>query len=401
MEQLAVLGTQVGVDTLPIVAGQNAVQIARRAIEAARLGGYDVVMLDTAGRTTVDDELMNEAAEIKAATNPHETLLVADALTGQDAVNTARAFEGRLDLTGIVLTRIDGDGRGGAALSMRAVTGKPIKLMGVGEKVDALEDFHPARIANRILGMGDIVSLVEKAAATIDRDKALAIAERMRKGRFDLTDLREQLLQMSKLGGMGGIMGMIPGIAKMKDQIANAGIDDRMVKRQVAIIDSMTPRERANPDLLKASRKRRVAAGSGTSPEHINRLLKMHRQMADMMKTMSRGKGGMMGKMASMFGLGGGGGDPLAGLDLSKLSPEQLETVKRELGGQLPPGFPGGADSAPGGAAPRLPAAPPPGLFGGGKPPSLPGLGGKLPTGLPGLGGGFPGGFNPFGGKKK
>jgi signal recognition particle subunit SRP54 len=279
---------------------------------------------------------------------------------------------------------------------MRAVTGKPIKLMGVGEKVDALEDFHPARIANRILGMGDIVSLVEKAAETIDRDKALAIAEKMRKGRFDLGDLREQLRQMSKLGGMGGIMGMMPGIAKMKDQIANAGLDDRMVKRQVAIIDSMTPKERANPDILKASRKRRIAAGAGTSPEHINRLLKMHRQMADMMKAMGRGKGGMMGKMASMFGMGGG--DPLAGLDLSKLTPQQLETIKQQLGGQLPPGFPSSPAAAPpGGARPAIPTAPPPGLFGSGKPPSLPGLSGKLP----GLGGGLPGGFNPFGGRKK
>ena len=378
MEQLAVLGSQTGISTLPIIAGQNAVQIARRAVEAARLGGYDVVMLDTAGRTTVDDELMNEAAEVKAVTQAHETLLVADALTGQDAVNTARAFEGRLDLTGIVLTRVDGDGRGGAALSMRAVTGKPIKLMGVGEKIDALEDFHPARIANRILGMGDIVSLVEKAAETIDRDKALAIAEKMRKGRFDLVDLREQLTQMSKL-------------------------DDRMVKRQLAIIDSMTPRERANPEILKASRKRRIAAGSGTTPEHINRLLKMHRQMADMMKMMGRGKGGMMGKMASMFGMGGG--DPLADLDLSALTPEQLETIKRELGGQLPPGFPGALASGAGAPAgteprPRLSASFPGGLVGG-KPSGLPGLGGVK---LPGLGGGFPGlpgGLNPFGGKKK
>jgi signal recognition particle subunit SRP54 len=394
MQQLAVLGTQVGVETLPIIAGQSPVQIAKRALEAARVGGYDVVMLDTAGRTTVDDEMMDEAAEIKAATNPHETLLVADALTGQDAVNTARAFEGRLDLTGIVLTRIDGDGRGGAALSMRAVTGKPIKLMGVGEKVDALEDFHPARIANRILGMGDIVSLVEKAAETIDHQKAIAIAEKMRKGRFDLSDLRDQLQQMAKLGGMGSIMGMIPGIAKMKDQIANAGLDDRMIKRQVAIIDSMTPDERGNPDILKASRKRRIAAGSGTSPEQINRLLKMHRQMADMMKAMGRGKGGMMGKMASMFGIGGGGGDPLAGLDLSKLTPQQLETIKRELGGQLPPELLGGKPAA------ATPAALPPGLLGGGRPSGLPGLGGGK---LPGLGGlpGLSGGFNPFSGKKK
>jgi signal recognition particle subunit SRP54 len=275
--------------------------------------------------------------------------------------------------------------------------------MGVGEKIDALEDFHPARIANRILGMGDIVSLVEKAAETIDREKALAIADKMRKGRFDLVDLREQLTQMSKLGGLGGIMGMIPGIAKMKDQIAKAGLDDRLVKRQLAIIDSMTPKERANPEILKASRKRRIAAGSGTTPEHINRLLKMHRQMADMMKMMGRGKGGMMGKMASMFGMGGG--DPLAGLDLSALTPEQLETIKRELGGQLPPGFPGASASdagAPAGTAPspRLPASFPGGLAGG-KPSGLPGLGGAK---LPGLGGSFPGlpgGLNPFAGKKK
>jgi signal recognition particle subunit SRP54 len=403
MEQLAVLGSQTGISTLPIIAGQNAVQIARRALEAARLGGYDVIMLDTAGRTTVDDELMSEAAEVKAATQPHETLLVADALTGQDAVNTARAFEGRLDLTGIVLTRIDGDGRGGAALSMRAVTGKPIKLMGVGEKVDALEDFHPARIANRILGMGDIVSLVEKAAETIDREKALAIAEKMRKGRFDLVDLREQLLQMSKLGGLGSIMGMMPGIAKMKDQIARAGLDDRMVKRQLAIIDSMTPQERANPEILKASRKRRIAAGSGTTPEHINRLLKMHRQMADMMKVMGRAKGGMMGKMASMFGMGGGG--PAADLDPSALTPEQLETIKRELGGQLPPGFPQAPASGAGGPSSTGPSPRLAGTFPGGhvgaKPSALPGLGGAK---LPGLGGGFPGlpgALNPFGGKKK
>ena len=205
---------------MPIVAGQNAVQIARRAVEAARLGGYDVVMLDTAGRTTIDDELMDEAAEVKAATQPHEMLLVADALTGQDAVNTARAFDGRLGLTGIVLTRIDGDGRGGAALSMRAVTGKPIKLIGVGEKIDALEDFHPARIANRILGMGDIVSLVEKAAETIDRDKALAIAEKMRKGASTSRICASSSRRWRSSAACGGIMGMMPGMAKMKDQIA-------------------------------------------------------------------------------------------------------------------------------------------------------------------------------------
>src|ERR671933_224359 len=240
MEQLAVLGKQVGVDTLPIVQGQSAVQIARRALEAARLGGFDVVMLDTAGRVTVDEALMAEVAEVKAATNPHEVLLVADALTGQDAVNTARAFDQRLGVTGIVLTRMDGDARGGAALSMRAVTGKPIKLIGTGEKVDALEEFHPSRVANRILGMGDIVSLVEKAAETIDHEKALRAVEKMRKGKFDLDDLRDQLAQMDKIGGVSGMLGMLPGVGKMKAQLESANIDNKVLKRQRAIIDSMT-----------------------------------------------------------------------------------------------------------------------------------------------------------------
>ena len=216
-------------------------------------------------------------------------LLVADALTGQDAVNLARAFDERLDLTGIVLTRIDGDGRGGAALSMRAVTGKPIKLIGTGEKLDAIEDFYPQRIADRILGMGDIISLVEKAATTIDAEKAARVAEKMRKGAFDLSDLREQLTQMKKLGGMSGLMSMLPGIAKIKNQLAERNLDDTVLKRQMAIIDSMTPDERRNPDVLKASRKRRIASGSGTKPEDINKLLKMHRTMADMMKAMGRG----------------------------------------------------------------------------------------------------------------
>src|SRR5689334_2874943 len=263
MEQLAVLGQQVGVDTLPIVAGQTPVQIAARAVQAARLGGYDAVLLDTAGRTTLDEAMMTEAADVKRAASPHEVLLVADALTGQDAVNLARAFNERVGLTGIVLTRVDGDGRGGAALSMRAVTGKPIKLIGTGEKMDALEDFHPARIADRILGMGDIVSLVEKAAANIDAEKAARTAERMRKGQFDLTDMREQLLQMASMGGISGLMGMMPGIAKMKNQLAAANLDDKIIKRQVAVIDSMTRQERKSPDILKASRKKRVAAGAG------------------------------------------------------------------------------------------------------------------------------------------
>lgn len=378
MEQLAVLGKQVGVDTLPIVAGQTAVQIARRAMEAARLGGFDVVMLDTAGRVTVDEVLMTEVAEVKAATNPHEVLLVADALTGQDAVNTARAFDSRLGVTGIVLTRMDGDARGGAALSMRAVTGKPVKLVGTGEKVDALEEFHPARVANRILGMGDIVSLVERAAENIDQEKAKRIAEKMRKGKFDFEDLRDQLVQMEKIGGIGGLMGMLPGIAKAKAQMQNANIGEGMTKRMRAIIDSMTPRERRNPDILKASRKKRIAAGSGSKVEEINRLLKMHRQMADVMKMMGRNKrGGIGGMLGNMFGMGGGMPEP---------TPEMMEQLQKQMGGQLPPDMPGG-----GGIPPM-----PPGLGSGSKPPvGLPGLGGepKMP-GLPGLGG------FPFGKKK-
>src|SRR5690242_4232029 len=230
MEQLAVLGSQIGVEALPVGDGQGPVQIAARAKEAARLGGYDVVLLDTAGRLTLDEALMNEAAEVRRASTPHEVLLVADALTGQDAVNLARAFNERLDLTGIVLTRVDGDGRGGAALSMRAVTGKPIKLIGTGERLDAIEDFHPSRIADRILGMGDIVSLVEKAATTIDAEKAARVAERMRKGAFDLSDLREQLNQMTMMGGLGGLMGMMPGMAKIKNQMASANLDESVLK---------------------------------------------------------------------------------------------------------------------------------------------------------------------------
>jgi signal recognition particle subunit SRP54 len=363
MEQLAVLGGQVSVDTLPIVAGQSPVQIANRAQQAARLGGYDVLILDTAGRLTLDEALMNEAAEVRRAANPHEVLLVADALTGQDAVNLARAFNERLDLTGIVLTRIDGDGRGGAALSMRAVTGKPIKLIGTGEKLDAIEDFHPARIADRILGMGDIVSLVEKAATTIDAEKAARVAEKMRKGAFDLSDLREQLTQMQNMGGMTGLMAMMPGIAKMKSQLAERNLDEKVVKRQMAIIDSMTPGERRNPDVLKASRKRRIASGSGTKPEDINRLLKMHRTMADMMKAMGGAKRGPMAGLANALGFGGGG----------MPSPEQMAKLAEKMPGGLP-GMPGAA-----GLPPGMPGLPP--NF-----PGLPGLGPKFPGGLPGLG---------------
>ena len=303
MEQLAVLGRETQVDTLPVVEGQSPPQIARRAIEAAKLGGYDVVILDTAGRTTLDDVMMSEATEVKRAVNPHEVLLVADALTGQDAINLARSFDERVGLTGIVLTRVDGDGRGGAALSMRAVTGKPIKLIGTGEKLDALEEFDPARIAGRILGMGDIVSLVEKAAANIDAEKAMRAAEKMRKGAFDLADLREQLTQMQGMGGLSGLMSMLPGVAKMKNQLAAANLDENVIKRQIAIIDSMTPQERRHPDVLKASRKKRIAAGSGTSPEAINKLLKMHRGMADMMKMMGSAKRGPLAGTRAAMGL--------------------------------------------------------------------------------------------------
>jgi signal recognition particle subunit SRP54 len=371
MEQLAVLGRQIGIETLPIVEGQQPAQIAQRALHAGRLGGYDVVLLDTAGRTTLDEAMMAEAAEVKRAASPHEVLLVADALTGQDAVNLARAFDERVGLTGIVLTRVDGDGRGGAALSMRAVTGKPIKLLGTGERMDALEDFYPARIADRILGMGDIITLVEKAAATIDAEKAARAAERMRKGQFDLADLREQLVQMQQMGGMSGLMGMLPGIAKMKNQLASANLDERVLKRQMAIIDSMTPKERRNPDVLKASRKKRIAAGSGTKVEDINRMLKMHRSMSDVMKAMGSGKRGPMAGLANMLGLGGG-----------MPSPEEMQKLAEKLPGGLPglpPGIPGGA-----GLPPTMPGLPPK-LPGG---PLLPGLGGKPPGlgGFPGLG---------------
>ncbi len=341
-EQLRVLGEQVGIDTLPIIEGQTPTDIAKRAMEAARLGGYDVVILDTAGRLHIDEALMAETAEIRDIARPHETLLVADSLTGQDAVTLAKSFDERIGITGIVLTRVDGDGRGGAALSMRAVTGKPIKLIGTGEALDALEDFHPERIAGRILGMGDVVSLVEKAAETLDAEKAERMARKMRKGAFDLEDLAEQLGQMQKLGGMSGILGMLPGIGKMKKQIDAANIDDSVFRRQRAIISSMTPEERRRPKLLNASRKRRIAAGSGTTVQEVNKLLKMHRQMADMMKK--------MGKRGMLKGLMGAGPPP-----------------------EMPPDVGGSAGA--GGLPPLAP--------GGG----LPGLGGgaRLPSGLPGL----------------
>ncbi len=350
-EQLRVLGEQVGVDTLPIKEGQDPQAIAKRALSSAKRGGYDVVMLDTAGRLHIDEELMAETAAVHNLASPHETLLVADALTGQDAVNLAKSFDDCVPLSGIVLTRVDGDGRGGAALSMRAVTGKPIKLIGTGEKIDALEDFHPERIAGRILGMGDVVSLVERAAETLDKEKADKIAAKMRKGAFDLQDLSDQLEQMKKIGGMSGMLSMLPGIAKVKKQLDEADLDNTVVKRQQAIISSMTERERRNPKLLNASRKKRVAAGSGTSVQDINKLLKMHRQMADMMKRMRKGKG-------PFAGLFGGGGMP-------ELPPDAVDPAG------APPGMPG--------VPPGMPAGLP-GLGGGGLPPGMPGLPG-LPKG--------------------
>jgi len=311
-EQLKILGEQVQVATLPIVPGQMPVEIAKRALQAARLGGYDVLLLDTAGRLHVDEALMLEVAAVRDAVQPHETLLVADSLTGQDAVNVAKSFNERLNVTGIVLTRVDGDGRGGAALSMRAVTGKPIKLIGAGEKLDALEPFHPQRIAQRILGMGDIVALVEKAAETIEKEEAERLAAKIQKGQFDLDDMAQQLKQLRKMGGMSGVMNLLPGVGKIKQQLQNANVDEKLILRQEAIISSMTRGERKNPKVIHASRKKRIASGSGTSVQDVNKLLKQHLQMADMMKRMSKlgQKGFVRGMMAGMGGgfpgIGGG-----------------------------------------------------------------------------------------------
>jgi signal recognition particle subunit SRP54 len=304
-QQLAVLGLQAEVEVLNVVSGEPPIAIAKRAMTKARLEGYDVVMLDTAGRLHIDEELMSEVAAVRAATAPVETLLVADAMTGQDAVHVAEAFHKRLRLTGIVLTRVDGDARGGAALSMRAVTGCPIKLIGVGEKLDALEAFHPARIADRILGMGDVVSLVEKAAETIEEEEARKLAKKIEKGKFDLDDMASQLRQLRKMGGMEGVLAMLPGVAKAKKQLAEQRIDDRVIKRQEAIIGSMTKAERRNPNLIHASRKRRIASGSGTAVQDVNKLLKQFMEMSRMMKQVSKlGQKGMM--RAGLPGMRGG-----------------------------------------------------------------------------------------------
>jgi len=323
MEQLQILAGQVGVDSLPIVKGETAVQIARRAKTQGAMGGYDVVFFDTAGRLHIDEVLMDEVQAVRDIVQPRETLLVVDGLTGQDAVRVATEFDGKVGITGVVLTRMDGDGRGGAALSMRAVTGKPIRFVGTGEKMDAIETFEAERVAGRILGMGDIVALVEKAQETFEAEAAERMAKRFAKGFFNMNDLRLQLEQMLKMGGMQGLMGMMPGMGKMQAAAREAGYDDRMIHRQIALIHSMTKKERANPDLLQASRKKRIAAGAGQDVADLNRLLKQHRQMADMMKKM--GKGGMMKQ--AMKSLMGKGGMP----DPSKMSPDQLAEAARGM----------------------------------------------------------------------
>ncbi len=356
MQQLEVLGQQIGVDTLPIVPGEKPVDIAKRAKTQAALGGYDVYMLDTAGRLHIDEVLMNEVEQVRNAVNPRETLLVVDGLTGQVAVEVAQEFDAKIGITGVALTRMDGDGRGGAALSMRAVTGKPIRFVGLGEKMDALETFEPERIAGRILGMGDIVALVEKAQQTIEAEQAERMMKRFQKGQFNMNDLKMQLEQMQKMGGMESVMGMLPGMGKMAKQAEAAGLDDKMLKRQIALIQSMTKRERANPDLLQASRKKRIAKGAGLEVSELNKLLKMQRQMSDMMKKLGKmGKGKMLKQaMQGMFGKGGmPAGLPGGMPDMS--DPKAMEEAAKMLGGR------GG----------------------------LPGLGGGmgLPSGLSGLGG--------------
>ena len=302
-EQLAVLGRQANVDTLPIVAGQQPVEIAKRAVQAAKLQAYDVVLLDTAGRLHVDEQLMSEMKAVAEATRPTETLLVVDSLTGQDAVNVAKGFAADVDLTGVILTRLDGDARGGAALSMRAVTGKPIKFAGVGEGIDALEGFHPERIAGRILGMGDVVSLVEKAAETIKVEDAEKLAAKMAKGKFDLDDLRAQIQQMQRMGGIGALANMLPGMKGMKQAVEKAQ-DSKALVHLEAMMSSMTAKERSKPELINAKRKIRIAKGSGTTVQDVNKLLKMHQEMATAMKRLK--KMGGFGKLAAMFGGGGG-----------------------------------------------------------------------------------------------
>jgi signal recognition particle subunit SRP54 len=359
-EQLEILGQQIGVDTLEIIKGQTPVEITKRALDEASKGGYDVVILDTAGRLSINQELMDEVAAVRDISTPAETLLVVDAMTGQDAVVTAENFNEQIGVTGVVLTRIDGDARGGAALSMRAVTGKPIKFMGVGETTDALEPFYPSRIADRILDMGDVVSLVEKAAETIDREEAEKAAMKMAKGKFDLDDFAMQLKQMRKMGGMSGIMGMLPGMGKIKKMIGDQDLDDGIIVKQEAILSSMTKQERANPKVLNASRRKRIASGSGTDVQDVNRLLKQFQQMQSVMKKMKKmGGGNLMKGIGKMF-TGGGmpdmedmakqmGIDPSTGMGLPdpKEDPAGLGPNPFAPGGPLSNGMPGGGMPSP------------------------------------------------------
>ncbi|MBD0866600.1 MAG: signal recognition particle protein [Rhodobacteraceae bacterium] len=352
MEQLAILGAQIGVDTLPIVKGETPVTITKRTKIQASLGGYDVYVLDTAGRLHIDQELIAQAAAIRDLAQPRETLLVVDGLTGQDAVNIATEFDDKIGVSGVILTRMDGDGRGGAALSMRAVTGKPIRFVGLGEKMDALETFEPDRIAGRILGMGDIVALVEKAQETIETEQAERMIKRMAKGQFNMNDLKMQLEQMLQMGGMQGLMGMLPSIGKMAKQVEEARFDDKVLKRQIALIQSMTKKERTNPQILQASRKKRIAAGSGMEVSDLNKLLKMHRQMSDMMKKMGKGKGGILKK--AMQAITGKGGMP----DMGSIDTQKLTAASKHMSDKMP------------GDLPRLDGTPmglPPGLSGFGK----------------------------------
>ena len=342
-EQLAVLGTQTEVATLPIVKGQAPVDIARRALQSAKLQGHDVLMLDTAGRLHVDQALMDEMKAVADIATPQEILLVVDSLTGQDAVNVAQNFSDQVPLTGVILTRMDGDARGGAALSMREVTGKPIKFAGMGEKLDQIEPFHPKRVAGRILGMGDVVSLVEKAAQAIEADDAERMAERLAKGKFDMNDLRGQLAQMRRMGGIGALAGMMPGMKKAQAAMAAGNVDERILLRMDAMITSMTPKERAKPELLNAKRKIRVAKGSGTTVQDVNKLLKMHQEMQNAMKKIKT-----MGGLKGMLGLLGKGG--MGGLGNALGGPQMGEMMKQAGGGLPGLGGPGGK-----GGMPQLP----------------------------------------------
>ncbi len=351
-EQLATLGTQIEVSTLPIVAGQQPVDIARRAMQAAKLQGYDVLMLDTAGRLHVDQALMDEMKAVADVAKPAEILLVVDSLTGQDAVNVAQNFSDQVPLTGIVLTRMDGDARGGAALSMRAVTGKPIKFAGTGEKLDALEAFHPERVAGRILGMGDVVSLVERAAESIQVEDAERMAAKMAKGQFDMNDLRAQLAQMQRMGGLGALAGMIPGMKKAQGAVASVG-GEKVLVHMDAMIGSMTIKERNKPELINAKRKIRIAKGSGTTVQEVNKLLKMHLEMSTAMKKIKK-MGGMKGMMA-MLGKGGLGGG-LGGIGNAIGGPQMGDMLNKAGTGGLPGGNSGGGLPGLGGKMPQLPA---------------------------------------------